>query len=378
MLGRSYHIGTYSGIPVKIHWTFGLLVLTLLFLEYRDHQTISGLVYMMLYIFSLFFCVVLHEYGHALTAKRYGINTRDIILSPIGGLARLEDIPEEPIKELLIAIAGPLVNLVIASLVGIGIFLCGISLVPDFNSVQDLYNPSGMIALLFWMNVVLFVFNLVPAFPMDGGRILRSVLSMKFDRIIATRIAMIIARVIAVLGFCYAIYHSEMILTVISIFIFYTAGAEYRQILLKKTLKHTAVSSVMLREFSKITIDDSYHDLVKLYRTTGENNFLLYSDNEILGTIPAAYIANYFKDHSVSVIGSTYRNGYQSVGSDSSLYQVFELMQKDGIAIVAITDSNDEVIGVLDRQMFSNWMSQMSHESLIQRFRNWKSKKMSR
>jgi Zn-dependent protease len=362
MLGKSYKLATFAEIPVKLHWSFGLLVITLLFLEYRDHQSLYGVGFMALYIMILFLCVVLHEYGHALTAKRYGIKTRDIILSPIGGLARLEDIPEAPIKEFNIAIAGPLVNLVIAAVIGIVIYLRGLPFIPDFVSIVDLYNPTGLLSLVLVVNLALFVFNLIPAFPMDGGRILRALLSIKLDRVVATRIAMYVGRFLAVGMFVFAVYSWGMVLAVISVFVWYTSGAEYQNILLKDKLNNTLVSDIMLKEFTKVALDTTFHVLINTFRKTGENNYLVYSDdNRIIGTVPYAYIADVVQRRHVETVEQQYKSEVQFVSGNTPLTTVFDQMQNQAVAIVAVTGDDGEVIGVLDRHRFSDWMKKLQN-----------------
>lgn len=373
MLGRTYQLGTFAGIPVKLHWSFGLLVLTLLFLEYRDHQSLSGVGYMAIYISILFLCVVLHEYGHALTARRYGIRTKDIILSPIGGLARLEDIPEQPIREFMIAIAGPLVNLVIAISLAIFMVLSQVPLMPDFVAISDLYNPTGLLALVFWMNVVLFIFNLIPAFPMDGGRILRALLSTRLDRVVATKVSMYIARALAILGFGYAIYSGEFVLTLISAFIFYSAGAEYQNILLKHKLSNTDVASIMRSAFTKVSLDHTYADLVNTFKSTGENNYLVYEDNQIIGTVPSVYLADHIKNNTSLAVRQQYRKGYELVNGDMKLLHLYDQMQDQNLSIVGVINGDHEVVGVLDRHLFTAWMNTTSKASILDRLKSKRS-----
>lgn len=180
-------------------------------------------------VFMLFVCVILHEYGHALTAARYGIPTRDIFILPIGGLARLEYLPHSPTKEIVIAIAGPLVNLVIASLLALYLYFSGeVWNWGSLQSVQGIMSLHGLIFGLFLVNATLFVFNLVPAFPMDGGRILRATLSYKLGRKRATIFASYIAQFMAMGFFLYGANNEMMTLALIGVFIFFTARWERR------------------------------------------------------------------------------------------------------------------------------------------------------
>ena len=166
-----------------------------------------------------------HEFGHALSAKYYGVHTRDITLSPIGGLARLDRLPDKPFQEFVIALAGPLVNAVIALILGLGMYLFtsqGVQIISlDFFSAIN--NSDDFLPLLFWMNLMLVGFNLVPAFPMDGGRVFRSLLSMQVGRQRATRIATRLGQIIAIL-FVGASFFWGFTLALIGVFVFFMAA----------------------------------------------------------------------------------------------------------------------------------------------------------
>ena len=196
-MGRTFTIGSYAGIPVKLHWSLGLLFL---FLAYFGRVIINldnqGLAWFLILIFTLFLCVIFHEFGHALVAKKFGIQTKDIILSPIGGIARLERIPEKPKDEVIIALAGPLMNLLIACLILIVLLLISHPISIPSDSYPQ--NIREFLRVAFWLNIILFVFNLIPAFPMDGGRILRALLRTKMDIMQATKIASRIGTGIAI------------------------------------------------------------------------------------------------------------------------------------------------------------------------------------
>jgi len=223
----SLSLGRYFQIPVFLHWSFILIVLFISYVVISEEMEALQAAAFSLYIILVFFCVVLHEYGHALMARRYGIETQDIIITPIGGLARLRGMPEEPRGELMIAIAGPLVNLVIAVLIFLLLYLMGVGIIlPDADDLTILTNPIGFLHLVLMLNFILFLFNLIPAFPMDGGRILRAFLSMKLGKRKATHIASIIGRILAVAFIILASYNGLPGLLFIGIFIFIMAGKE--------------------------------------------------------------------------------------------------------------------------------------------------------
>jgi Zn-dependent protease len=189
----SLKLGRLFGINLYIHWSFWLLPLWIILTQPTEPEA-GALVLRLALLGPLFGFVVLHEYGHALMARSFGIATRDVTLYPIGGVARLERMSEKPWEEFWIAIAGPLVNLAIAIPLGLGLLLTAL-LVPGV-----LEGTLGWIlVLLLVMNVMLFALNLLPAFPMDGGRVLRSLLAVPLGRLQATRVAVGISAVMAVL-----------------------------------------------------------------------------------------------------------------------------------------------------------------------------------
>ncbi len=190
-----WKIGTFAGIDVFVHATFLLIVGWYAFIYWQQTGTLLGALEGIAFILLLFAAVTLHEYGHALTARKFGVRTRDITLYPIGGVARLERMPDKPIQELWVALAGPAVNVVIAAVL-FGWLIFTNSLMP----LGDLTLATGsFIERLMLVNVFLVVFNLIPAFPMDGGRVLRAVLAMNIDYVKATQIAAAIGQGMAFL-----------------------------------------------------------------------------------------------------------------------------------------------------------------------------------
>lgn len=196
---KSIRLFKLAGIPVYIHWTFFLLIAYVILQGLYNSESYFQLIFEVVVLLSVFACVTLHEYGHALTAKRYGILTQDIILSPIGGVARLNGLPEKPKQELFVAIAGPMVNVVIVILLLIIVFLFypGDSFDPNFEAISKANFVENYIFVIQYINISLVVFNMIPAFPMDGGRVLRSLLAMKYGRLKATKVAAFIGQAIA-------------------------------------------------------------------------------------------------------------------------------------------------------------------------------------
>src|ERR671918_26901 len=245
-MGWSLPIFRIAGIQLRIHVTFLLLIGWLAFGYYAEGGSAVA-ASRVIFILLLFVCVVLHEFGHAFAAKAFGINTPDITLLPIGGVARLERMPEEPVQELIIAVAGPMVNVVIA----LGLFVAGGS--------QALVNPSaveggGFIAQLMTINILLVLFNLLPAFPMDGGRVLRALLAIRMSYARATQVAATIGQGFAfVFGFIGLLWNPFLIF--IALFVYIGASQEAALAQMKDVSRRFPVSSAMVREFRTLAAD---------------------------------------------------------------------------------------------------------------------------
>jgi Zn-dependent protease len=196
-MGRSLRIGTAFGIGLYVHWTF--LIIPLFAILGGAGAGLDSVIYTLTFVGGVFGCVLLHELGHALMARSFGIGTRDITLLPIGGVARLERMSEQPGEEIAIAIAGPLVNVVIAGGLAVGLFFGGIS--PELWTQSMLHGPLGerLLLSLLGTNVFLVLFNLIPAFPMDGGRVFRALLSYGLGRLRGTEVAVAVSKVLALL-----------------------------------------------------------------------------------------------------------------------------------------------------------------------------------
>ncbi|NIM19214.1 MAG: CBS domain-containing protein [Candidatus Latescibacteria bacterium] len=228
-------IGTFFGIPVRAHVTFPLILIVFGAGAWIDGSWQDGLRAVLL-VLTIFACVVLHEFGHSLQVQRYGITVRDIVLLPIGGMARAESIPEKPRQEIIVAISGPLVNFALASIFLMMLFFK--------DAPVDLEND--FVANLFAINIVLGTFNLIPAYPMDGGRILRGILASRMPYLRATRYARNIGQIIAILFAIVAFLDSRFVmLSVIAIFVFFGAISEERMIRTKFALRGKTVGDFL-------------------------------------------------------------------------------------------------------------------------------------
>jgi Zn-dependent protease len=219
-------LGTAFGIGIYVHWTF-LLLLGYVFFKTLDFGPPAA-VFMMALVLAVFACVVLHELGHALAARRFGIGTRDITLYPIGGVARLERMSERPMEELVIAMAGPAVNVVIACLLFGLLWLAGS---PVFHDLTASLGHADFLSALLVLNLWLVLFNLVPAFPMDGGRVLRALLALRLGHVRATRIAAALGVVMAALMLIWGFAWDAPTAMLVAVFVFFAGQQELAAVL---------------------------------------------------------------------------------------------------------------------------------------------------
>jgi Zn-dependent protease len=345
-LFQTFTLGRILGIPIKIHWTF---ILLLAYVGYEGYaQGKPEMAYLTLF---LFLCVVLHEYGHALMARRFGIGTEDIILSPIGGVARLQKMPEEPVKEIAIAFAGPFVNLVIAAIAFAYV---------KFNSTDGILEPAifeeewsgeNMARAAFFTNSILFIFNLLPAFPMDGGRILRAGLAWKYGRARSTYIASIIGKIIAFCFIAYALFASDWILAALGIFVLFSANSENNEVSKNENLSKKIVKDYVNTTFTKLHIGDLMEKPIALLKTTGEANFIAYDSlGYIAGTMPTLFIIEAIKKQAhLDPVNHWLSKEIVYIQETDTLKNAFTIMNERGAGILLVLNEANLPIGVIDR-----------------------------
>ena len=244
----SYRIGRIAGTDIKVHVTFLLLVGLWAFSGYKEGG-LGGALAGALALLALFACILLHEFGHILMAGRFGVRTPDVILLPIGGVARLERIPEEPRQELLIALAGPAVTVAIIVALYLVLQLTGNSV-----TLGQLSPEAPFLAQLLAINIYLLLFNLVPAFPMDGGRVLRALLSSRLGLVRGTRIAASLGQMLAIAGGVYGFVADQPFLILIAFFVFLGANAEASAVETRVAGQGLNVGQMMVTDFRTIPI----------------------------------------------------------------------------------------------------------------------------
>ncbi len=341
-MGWSLPIFRVAGIQLRIHVTFVLLIAWLAFGYYAQGGSpaaAEGVIFVLL----LFLCVVLHEFGHALAAKSFGINTPDITLLPIGGVARLERMPEEPKQELLIAVAGPAVNVVIA----LGLFVAGGSFINPF------VNPAasegvGLISQLLIINVLLVAFNLLPAFPMDGGRVLRALLATRMSYARATQIAATVGQGFAfVFGFIGLIWNPFLIF--IALFVYIGASQEAALAQMKDVSRRFPVSSAMVREFRTLPENATLEEAVDALLATSQHDFPVVDETGNVAGVLTRHdlIAALRKNDSALHVGDVMRRNIPTVTTGTRFEEAFRIMQECNCPAVPVLDSMKRLVGLL-------------------------------
>lgn len=354
----SLQLGTYAGIKVQIHWTFWLLIVWIILREFFLGNTIESMLWSSAFIGVLFLCVVFHEYGHALTARRFGINTEKITLLPIGGVASLEDMPSDPRQEFLVAIAGPLVNVAIALLL-----FPFVSLETYINqSPEELEQTLGTIKAanflfyLFSANAMLVAFNMLPAFPMDGGRVLRALLSMKMNRVMATRIASGVGQFLAMLFFFVGIFYNPILL-LIGIFVFFGAQAESSMIRNIDLLEGYKVQDAMMTNITIVSPDDTLQDMVDILISGTEKNFVVADEEQLKGVLYQddliRSIQNRSRDTKVKEVMSS---NFGTVQNDDELNNIFRKIRQHQKSFFPVLDG-DKVVGTIDMENINEFIT---------------------
>jgi Zn-dependent protease/CBS domain-containing protein len=276
----SLSLGRVAGIQVFVHWTFLILIGYIVYSNLKQGMGTVDILWSILFILTLFACVTLHELGHALAAKRYNIKTSNITLLPIGGVAQLESMPEKPKEELVVALAGPMVNVIIAGLLFPLLSLSG--------GLDDLdvtrFSHHNFLPSLMVVNIWLAVFNMIPAFPMDGGRVLRALLSFKFERHVATRIAASIGQLLAI-GFVFVGFFSNPFLIFIGVFIFLGAQGEAQYAQARSLLSGYTVANAVMKQVPTLKPTDTIEYASDQLLASQNKNFLVVNDASVLGTL---------------------------------------------------------------------------------------------
>ncbi len=338
----SWKIGQFAGIGVYVHATFLLIIGWVVLMHWKQGHSVETTISGVIFVLAIFFCIVLHEFGHALTAKRYGIKTRDITLLPIGGVARLERMPDDPRQELWVAVAGPAVNIAIAILLYLLLIFTN-----GLHPMDTLSVTSGsFLERLMVVNVFLVIFNMIPAFPMDGGRVLRSFLAMRMDYIKATQTAATVGQGIALI-FGFIGLFSNPFLIFIALFVWIGAAQESSMAKMRSALGGIPVASVMLKNFSYVSPNDKLADLITLTMSGNQQDFPVMDSGGLIGIVNHNDLINGLsklgRDAPVSQV---MRTDYEVIDSSEMLEFAFARLKKKDFHTLPVLH-NGRLIGLL-------------------------------
>jgi Zn-dependent protease/CBS domain-containing protein len=346
-----WKLGTFAGIDVYIHATFLLLIGWIGYSYWLQYGTIAKVVEGILFILALFLCVVLHEYGHALTARRYGIKTRDITLYPIGGVARLERLPDKPIEELWVALMGPAVNVVIAALLFVVLYLSG-----GLAQITNLTVASGSFLMrLMLVNISLVVFNLLPAFPMDGGRVLRALLAMRMDYVRATQVAATIGQGMAFL-FGLAGLFGNTFLLFIALFVWIGASQEASMVQMRNSIGGIPVTNVMQTKFEILSPSDRLDRVVNLILAGSQQDFPVVENGQFVGMLTRDDFIRALSQHGQDTpVAEVMRRNVSSVDSHDMVETALMRLQESGAKTLPVMH-NGRFVGLVTSENITEFL----------------------
>jgi Zn-dependent protease len=401
----SIRLFTMFGIPVHLHWTFGLIFIYAFYIGNSQGAGWLGTLWIVGLFIALFGCVLLHEFGHSLTARRFGVHTQDIILTPIGGIARLERMPDRPVQEFWVAVMGPVVNVLIAIILYLFgmIMYGGVEWMYFRATIADYFFPlvhffsqawallTGAIGMMeFWaswmsgadgmaaaeiateaelniselllflpvlvaVNLWLVIFNMIPAFPMDGGRVFRSLVAMRIGRVKATRWASLTGQGIALLFVLVGFAKGAFTLMLIGLFVFTTARSENNMVALDDRLRRYTAEDILRKQFTRLGMGDWMQTPRDLLKHGLERHFLVFNlDERLVGSLSEASILMAEKRNDLSGMVSGYMDRVEVIHPLQTLSFVHHLMA-EGVSIIAVSDGN-ALLGVIDREGFQNFL----------------------
>ncbi|ARS36913.1 site-2 protease family protein [Pontibacter actiniarum] len=340
----SLNLGRIAGIKILVHWTFALLLGWVAFTEVQRGSDLSATLLAIGFILAVFCCVVLHELGHALTARNYGINTKMITLLPIGGVASLEKMPEKPKQELLVALAGPAVNVVIAFLLWL--------VLPSLQGMpaDDFFlriTADNFLYLLLFVNVVLVLFNAIPAFPMDGGRVLRALLAFKLGRVRATQIAANLGQLLAIF-FVFIGFFYNPFLILIGAFVFFGAYSENIIVQHLDFLRGHSVREGMMTNYVTLAPTDTVREAVGKLLMGSEHEFIIEEEGRVTGTLTRSQLIQAVKDEQMETpVARVMSSEVRTFNVQDKLSEAYTELQKSRAPLYPVLE-NGRLAGVIN------------------------------
>lgn len=346
----SYQIARVFGIPIKVHLTFILLLafVGLSQLQGGESATRSPGV---LTILMVFLCVVLHELGHSLVAMHYGVKIRDIVLLPIGGVARMESMPEDPKQEIAIAVAGPSVSAALAILF---LTLAIVSRQIDTLFEVPLMQGSWMLTL-FTINMMLLLFNLIPAFPLDGGRVLRGALVwINSDWIQGTRFAVTIGQVFAIILFFVGVFFNWW-LALIALFVYLGGEGEQRTVILRWELQRVPARDAMLTHVQTVTPEQTVGEVVSKFCHSAQSDFPVVDDDHIVGILTHASLVRAMHEQAfMTPVAEIMSEQFVTAEEWDSLGSLYKKITESGLSAIPIL-RNGQIVGLINLEQIGKY-----------------------
>ncbi len=338
-MGWSFKLGRISGINIQVHFTFFLILIWGAF----NFGGSAGPLYGLLVTVTLFTLVLLHELGHSVAAMAYGIRVRDITLLPIGGVARLERMPEKPLQEFVVALAGPAVNVLLAIILAPIVFGLAGGLGPMVLSMRSQPGLTGLLTFLLTANISLALFNLLPAFPMDGGRIFRAVMGtfLSFER--ATTVAVTVGRVLAVGLGIFGLINGQFFLALIALFIFTASGQEGAAVTAKSRLQEVNAGQALTRNTISLSPNATVAQAASLVMRGDRPDFAVVDpyNRQLLGVVSSSDVARAVeRDQWASPMSDIMRPAGEvpKVTPNTPLLEVQDKMEAGSSRVAAVYD----------------------------------------
>jgi Zn-dependent protease len=349
MLKWSFKVGSLFRIPIKIHITFLILLAFVALMGENVYRSLFGV----LFVILIFICVIFHELAHSLVARYYGHGVKSITLLPIGGMAQMDDIPEDSKEEILISLAGPLMSVVIAGLLLILVYLLKIPIVPLDNTTLF---EGNILLNLFWINIILAVFNIIPAFPMDGGRVLRGVLNLFMSHLKATRIAVFIGQFFAVLLFFFGVFYDKNLwMALIAIFIYLGAEAEDRMWAIRHALSDVLVKEVVLKNYLWLNTGDTLKTASELFLHTLQGDFPVLFGDRLVGILRRESIIRGINEGRESErVADLMERDYLMTTEKQKLIGLYRIMTEKGISMMPVMDG-EKLLGIITLEQIGRY-----------------------
>jgi Zn-dependent protease/CBS domain-containing protein len=359
------------GIAIRVHITFPLILIwAAIQFGVLAGRGLQGAIFGVVVTLLLFAIVVLHELGHSVVALRYGVPVKQIVLLPIGGVAQVERIPEQPRQEFMIAIAGPLVNVGLAVVMGLVALAAGQSLGLDRLALAisglGSANLSGVFAYVFAANLFIGLFNLLPAFPMDGGRVLRALLATRLEYARATSIAVFVGQTMAWMLGLWGFLGGGFFLILIAVFIYIGAGQEGRLVQVRRVLRGVNVGQVYSRQARTLRPDSTLSDAVEVTLNSFQSDFPICDEERLLGLLTHTRLIQALQNHVAETpLAQIMIPEVEPVSPRDGLFVVQQRMAKDKIDALPVVESGRFVGLITNRDIHEAYLIASSQPQVV-------------